>query len=125
MKNKDNIEEFFGCEKDLSFKDYEKFAKTTAKYPNIGSNYYYPALGLGGETGEILEKLKKLDRDHGGVLTNEYRVAILKEIGDQMWYQAALCAELGSSMEEAARLNIEKLSDRKKRGVIKGDGDDR
>lgn len=46
----------------MDFNEYQKKARKTAIYPNIGKNYIYPALGLGGESGEVLEKIKKLIR---------------------------------------------------------------
>lgn len=42
-----------------------------------------------------------------------------------MWYIAVLADSLGMSLEEVMRLNIKKLADRNKRGVIKGAGDNR
>ena len=48
-----------------------------------------------------------------------------KELGDVLWYMAALCCELGLSFDDVARHNIDKLMDRKKRGMIKGSGDTR
>src|SRR5688500_10988717 len=50
----------------------------------------YTCLGLAGETGELLEKIKKLIRDKNGEITHEFRDAVTKEIGDIQWYQANL-----------------------------------
>ena len=44
----------------LSFSEYQEKAKETALYPNVGSNPYYPTLGLTGEAGEISNKVKKI-----------------------------------------------------------------
>lgn len=107
-----------------SFADYESEAISTAIY-SPGHAVMYPALGMCGEAGEVAEKVKKLFRDHDGMLTDEYRESIKKEIGDVLWYIAALSRDLGIRMEDAARVNIEKLRSRKERGVIKGNGDER
>jgi NTP pyrophosphatase (non-canonical NTP hydrolase) len=63
------------------------------------------ALGLTGEAGEVAEHVKKhlfhdypLDRD-----------AVVKELGDCLWYVAAMCTALGTSMSEVGAGNIEKL----------------
>lgn len=107
------------------FHEYEEKAHKTALYPNRGANLYYPALGLAGESGEVAEKVKKMIRDDNGTLTDIRRGEIGKELGDVLWYVAAICHELGISMEDVARNNIEKLSSRAQRGALHGEGDNR
>ncbi len=109
----------------LTFDEYQNAARTTAQYPDMGHNMYYPTLGLAGEAGEVAEKIKKLMRDDNGVLTPDRRQALKKELGDVLWYVAALCSELGLTMGEVAEHNVEKLRDRKDRNAIKGEGDNR
>ena len=109
----------------MNLSEYQEKALTTALYPNQGSNPYYPALGLGGEVGEVLNKVKKIMRDHDGMITDEYREILKKELGDVMWYLAATATELGLNLEEVAQLNLDKLASRKERGVLGGDGDNR
>jgi NTP pyrophosphatase (non-canonical NTP hydrolase) len=75
----------------LTFDEYQIRARETAIYPS-GHAVVYPALGLTGETGEICEKIKKAIRDHDGQIDNE---ALAKEIGDVLWYVAALMGDLG------------------------------
>ena len=112
---------------DLSFDDYQRLAGRTAVYPGRDGDGIaaYPALGLAGEAGEVCEKVKKAIRDDGGRIDDERREALEKELGDVLWYVAALCTELDLSMEEVARANVEKLTSRQQRGVLKGDGDSR
>jgi len=109
----------------MDFNEYQAAARETAQYPDMGANSYYPPLGLAGEPGEVAEKIKKLMRDPDGVLTPERRDALKKELGDVLWYVAALCSELDLRMGEVAEHNIAKLRDRKARGAIRGDGDNR
>jgi NTP pyrophosphatase (non-canonical NTP hydrolase) len=109
----------------MTFDEYQKAARETAQYPDIGRNVAYPTLGLAGETGEVAERVKKMYRDDGGVLTPQRRDALKAELGDVLWYVAALCSELGLSMKDVAEHNIRKLRDRRDRNVIKGDGDER
>lgn len=114
---------------DLTFNEYSKTAWETAVYPQRGTCSFaslaYCVLGLSGETGEIAEKIKKVFRDKGGVFDNETKTLLIKEIGDVQWYLNALAIELGSSLNEAAKLNSQKLLDRQARGVLGGSGDTR
>ena len=103
---------------------YQKEANKTAIYPQE-SKLIYPALGLCGEAGEVAEKVKKVFRDDAGKLNEEKRQQIAKEMGDVMWYLAALADNLDMKLSTIAKNNISKLKDRKKRGVIQGSGDDR
>lgn len=111
--------------KSMNFAEYQAKAATTALYPNQGNNLYYPALGLGGETGEVLNKIKKVMRDHHGEVTDEFREILKQELGDVLWYISALATELGLNLDDIAQTNLEKLFSRKQRGVITGNGDDR
>ena len=77
-------------------------------------------LGLVGEAGEVAEKVKKFFRDNK--LDEE---AIQKELGDVIFYWYALHGALQLDPEVTIKKNREKLSSRKKRGVIQGSGDDR
>ncbi len=109
----------------MDFTGYQEAARRTAQYPQMGRNLYYPALGLAGEAGEVAEKVKKIMRDADGVLTDERRDALRKELGDVLWYVAAMCSELELDMGEVAAQNLAKLHDRRERDAIRGDGDDR
>lgn len=116
----------------MTFEEYQKRCGETAMYRDSTDavlrkehKFIYPALGLAGETGEVLEKIKKTVRDKGGVVDEETRQALAKELGDVMWYVAQLATELGLSLDEVASANVEKLQSRKSRGALHGSGDDR
>jgi NTP pyrophosphatase (non-canonical NTP hydrolase) len=109
----------------LTFDEYQHRAEGFADYPNRGSNFTYPALGLAGESGEVCEKIKKVIRDRGGEVDGATRQEIAKELGDVLWYVSQLALELGLSMAEIAQGNIDKLSSRQRRGKLHGDGDNR
>ncbi len=109
----------------MDFETYQDLAGKTAIYPDRGANLAYPALGLNGEAGEVAEIVKKVYRDARGRLSPERREALQKELGDVLWYVAALCAEAGLSMDQVARQNIDKLSDRQTRDMLHGSGDNR
>jgi NTP pyrophosphatase (non-canonical NTP hydrolase) len=113
----------------MDFNEYQKAALATATYPNFGHNTLYPAMGLGGESGEALDKVKKWWRNYnatqGNDYTDEQRIELAKELGDCLWYLAALSYELETTLEDIAVLNLEKLTSRRDRGVIKSEGDNR
>ncbi|MEK7134370.1 MAG: nucleoside triphosphate pyrophosphohydrolase family protein [Patescibacteria group bacterium] len=109
----------------MQFSEYEKQAVETAKYPNVGRNFVYPTLGLVGEAGEVAEKIKKILRDESGVVSDEKKEEIKKEMGDVLWYLATLSREFGFTLEDIAKKNIEKLASRRERGVLHGSGDNR
>jgi len=109
----------------MNFNEYQEKSRKTG--PVDYSHTLLPrfTLGLCGESGEIAEHIKKLDRDNQGELTEERRQKIKKELGDVLWYLAQLATVLDLSLDDIAELNIEKLYSRLERGKIKGDGDDR
>ena len=84
----------------------------------------YDGLGLG-EAGEVQGKIKKIIRDNGGIITEEAKLGIKAELSDTLWYIASMCNNLDIEMEELAIYNIEKIRDRKRRGVLHGSGDNR
>lgn len=108
----------------MEFNEYQQKAWETAIYPNKGSNLWYPALGLG-ESGEAQNIIKKVYRDNGGVISEGQRQQLIKELGDQLWYIAAVATELDCELNYIASLNIAKLLSRAERGTVKGDGDNR
>lgn len=108
----------------MDFKQYQEKAIETAIY-GAGNKIVYPALGLANEAGEVLGKIKKVLRDDEAKFTTDKCIAIGDEIGDVLWYMAALCRDLGINLEDVANNNIAKLADRKARNVIHGSGDNR
>ncbi len=109
----------------MTFEEYQKKSRETAIYPNKDNNFIYPTLGLSGEAGEIAEKIKKVLRDDKGIIGKEKKEEIKKELGDVLWYISQLATELGLSLDEIALENINKLTSRKKRGKLRGSGDNR
>ncbi len=108
----------------MNFDEYQKKAQETAVYKRItGFEYLYPALGLAGESGEVIEKLKKLFRKDEAP-SAEALQEIKKEIGDVLWYVSQIATEMKLSLGEIAAGNIEKLKDRKERGVLHAAGGD-
>lgn len=113
----------------MKYSEYQTATRDTAIYPEAGTGseiaLAYVALGLAGEAGEVANKVKKIIRDNGGEVTPEIVRDLLKEIGDFQWYAARLCDELEADGDEVLLMNLEKLQDRKGRGVLGGSGDTR
>jgi NTP pyrophosphatase (non-canonical NTP hydrolase) len=118
MISKDDIEAF-EIFNSSQMNDYQRAAVSTAIYKKEHA-VIYPALGLAAEAGEVANKVKKILRD--GKFDRE---AIADEVGDCMWYIAALCRDLNIDMQDIANNNIKKLKDRLERGVLSGSGDNR
>lgn len=109
---------------EMDFRTYQYLAAKTAIY-NPDYKVFYPALGLAGEAGEVTNKVKKIFRDDNGVVSDEKKEALKGEIGDCLWYLAALCRDLDIDMQLAAEENIAKLKSRQERGTLQGSGDTR
>jgi NTP pyrophosphatase (non-canonical NTP hydrolase) len=110
----------------MDFNEYQAKAKETAVYPRVQHMpFAYPTVGLSGEVGEVSEKIKKLWRDKGSVVTDEFLEDIKKELGDVLWYLSALSSDLGLSLNDVAETNIAKLKRRVENGTVNGNGDNR
>ena len=82
-------------------------------------------LGLTGEAGETADKFKKILRDKDGVMSGEDKGAVVKELGDVMWYVASIARYLDVPLSEVAKNNLEKLESRMERNRLRGEGDER
>lgn len=125
--------------------EYQRIATKSAIYPGQGTplGLAYVALKGAGEAGEFAEHVGKAMRDddlmHGTMvhpsgavwsptespLTQARRSALIKEAGDQLWYIAAKCNELGITLEDCAAENLQKLASRSERNALRGSGDER
>ena len=105
---------------EVTFGEYQEKARETAIYDPVHS-ITYPLLGLVGEVGEFANKYKKVLRDG-----REFdREDMASELGDILWYLSNLAYDAGLGLDYIANHNLEKLFDRKERGVLGGSGDNR
>ena len=104
---------------------YQREAMRTAVYPGRAAlpGVNYTLVGLAGESGELLNKWKKVLRGDRG--REESRDAMAAELADVLWYVAATATELGVGLGDIAAANLAKLADRAARDVVRGDGDHR
>ena len=63
-------------------------------------------LGIGGEVGEVLNEIKKLERDDNNILTKERKLKIMTELGDVMWYLSGICSRIDCSIEDIVKNNM-------------------
>ncbi len=106
----------------MDFNEYIAKTLDTAIYPESRA-VEYCMLGLASEVGEVTSVRKKAIRDNFSY--SEEREKVSKELGDVMWYIAQLMYHYDLEFEQVLEANIAKLSLRKERGTLKGDGDDR
>jgi NTP pyrophosphatase (non-canonical NTP hydrolase) len=110
----------------MQLNEYQQKALETAIYPGKDEkSVIYPALGLAGESGEVVEKVKKLLRDKGGVVDDKFVHDVTLELGDVLWYVAVLADAIGMTLNDVAQVNIAKLNTRKFKGTLSGSGDHR
>jgi NTP pyrophosphatase (non-canonical NTP hydrolase) len=110
----------------MTFDEYQKKALTTSiTYDDPQMDKTIWVLGITGEAGEVAEKWKKIVAYREGVVTEEDKIELSKELGDVLWYMSVFADRLGLSFDDIAKQNIEKLASRQARGTIKGAGDNR
>jgi len=94
---------------ELTLDEYQDGAtRTRNKCESIKETLGNCALGLCGESGEVAEHVKK-HIYHGHALDRE---KVAEELGDVLWYIAALADTVGVSLEYVARKNLAKLQER-------------
>ena len=98
-------------------------AEATSDLKALG--FIEKVLGLVGEAGETADKIKKVLRDKDGVVSDEDRELVVKELGDTLWYIASIARYLGIPLSKVADGNIEKLESRYQRNKLHGEGDKR
>lgn len=104
-------------------------------------NPMYMGWNLMAEVGEFAGKVAKHIR-HGDLRVEDnyiyfdrkkvevgdyhhYIDELKREAGDILWQLSGLCTVMGWELEDVAATNLQKLADRKQRGVIDGSGDNR
>lgn len=111
----------------MDLNEYQKQAATTDKTTNDDRVYslMYLSMGLAGEAGEVVEKMKKIIRNDNAEVSPETRDLLKKELGDVLWYLSQMAKAFDIPFNEVAEANLQKLADRANRGVLKSEGDTR
>ena len=94
--------------------EYQRLAGRTlidgpdAEYTGDEIMLVWNALGLAGEAGEVADTIKKAVFHRHALDSGE----LVKELGDVLWYVAALCTKLDVSLSDVMEGNIAKLHKR-------------
>ncbi len=86
----------------MTLNDYQQLAGRTLAG---GQDLRLAALGIAGEAGEVCDIIKK-NSYHGHELDRD---ALIKELGDVLWYLAAAATLLDVELAEIGEKNISKL----------------
>ena len=60
--------------------EYHQFQKKSEVNDNFDIKYM--AIGLAGEVGEVLNEIKKIERDDNNIMTNDRKMKLKDELGD-------------------------------------------
>jgi NTP pyrophosphatase (non-canonical NTP hydrolase) len=103
-----------------SMADIQQFEEFVMSQAWVTDKYWYPALGLAGETGELVDEVKKLIRDDGGVLNDRRRQKFILEAGDVLHYFIRLYKDFDVTIDEIIQGNVDKLTERRAKGAKVG-----
>jgi NTP pyrophosphatase (non-canonical NTP hydrolase) len=104
----------------MTLDDYQKEA-ATFRIPGVPNEER--VLGLLSEAGEVAGVFQKLCR--GDYPPLEAEKLLFKELGDTLFYLSQVAMDNGWNLSEVANGNIEKLTSRKIRNVLQGNGNNR
>lgn len=77
------------------------------------------------EASEMAGVVKKAIRDNDGFVSTEGRVKLVQSLYKSLWLLDGLCHHFGTTRHAVMVSNLNKLADRKSRGVLQGSGDNR
>ena len=95
----------------MNISDYQtKAARTTSTTVGFDPTedqtiLVWNALGLAGEAGEVADTVKKAVFHQHGLDLEKLKI----ELGDVLWYIAAICTQLDVKLEDVMQANIDKL----------------
>src|SRR5487761_83491 len=95
----------------VEFSAYQRAARETSQLRLGGpQGAIAPMLGLASETGSILNIYKKYLRDGIDLAAN--REFLREELGDLLWYAAAVATACGLDLEDIVQANLARTRDR-------------
>lgn len=96
----------------MEFEHYQQEASKTIQKnsTNISLTEVVPFLGIIGEIGSVVSQLKIKFRDGDSYIA--YKKKLNEELGDVLWYIAAIATQNEISLEDVAKSNLNKVHDR-------------
>lgn len=95
----------------MNFSQYQQAAAQTDRLEGMDSDALVVSLlGLAGEAGSLLTLYKKMLRD--GDAYQAVKESITEELGDVLWYVAAIARRANLDLAEIAQFNLQKTADR-------------
>jgi NTP pyrophosphatase (non-canonical NTP hydrolase) len=85
----------------LLLTEYQQQAQRTDLRRVDNPDITFPLLGLFGETGSLLSEVKKKQRDQVAYIG--YEDSVLEELGDVLWYLAAVSSRANLGLDELVR----------------------
>jgi NTP pyrophosphatase (non-canonical NTP hydrolase) len=95
----------------MKFRNYQKWVRKlwSNKTTELDlHDLFIMTAGLGGETGEVLEILKKAERSH----IPPDLAHLTEELGDVLYYLTMLCNFYGLNLKDVIEKNVEKIDKR-------------
>lgn len=95
---------------DMTLNEYQRRALATDILPKVGTSadLVLPLLGIVGEVGELAAEWKKRNRDSSGY--RAFDDSVREELGDALWYVAALAARVDLTLGDIAQANLDKTA---------------
>ena len=98
----------------MRFTEYQIEAEKTDQRPGTPEKHIeslmIPLLGLAGESGSLLTEYKKYLRD--GDAYKIFLDRVEEELGDILWYVSNIATKVGLDLDDIAKKNLSKISDR-------------
>jgi NTP pyrophosphatase (non-canonical NTP hydrolase) len=98
----------------MDFESYMSEVERTlsVNYDDTNKALTLGALGLAGETGEVVELVKKIVFHNKPIDIGK----LILEMGDVLWYLTAICLVLGVDLDEVSQANVDILRSRHPEG---------
>lgn len=112
----------------MDLNTYQMKARETAVYKGKDKHegLLYTGFAVAAEAGEVAGKLARMMRgDFDEQDAHQWRYDLSMELGDVLWALSQCAHELGYNLEDIGNDNLRKLKERKLRGTLKGEGDNR
>jgi hypothetical protein len=99
----------------MTFAEYQQKALTTSSRSPL--RLMYAIMGLAAQAGKLCSLHRRAYRDHGDI-RQETLMEMEKHCGDALWYLTEILSVLGLDLDDAARLNLDRIAKLCKEKVV-------